>query len=173
MEVFTLHRCNNAIEYCYNLSVSVSVFMSGSVNTPLPRLYPGADLGFSRRRLNQRGRGVSALSYYFPKNYQTRKHSTMMLTACSSTVIGGGLSVTETSWTETPPGQRPPWIETPPPLPRGQTNTCENITLSQISFAGGKNWSDWVLSKILPCSSATGYRPVFLKVFLKLYFQTQ
>ena len=26
-----------------------------------------------------------------------------------------------------------------PPLPRGQTNTCENIALPQTSFAGGKN----------------------------------
>ena len=31
VEVLTLHRHNNAIEYCYNLSVSVS----GSVNAPL------------------------------------------------------------------------------------------------------------------------------------------
>ena len=81
------------------------------------------------------------------------------------------MTETETSWTETPPGQRPHWIETPPP--HGQTNNCENITLSQILFASGKNWGDGVLSKILPCSSATGYHPVFLKVFLKLYFQTQ
>ena len=34
VEVFTLHRHNNAIEYCYNLSVSVSVSVSGSVNAP-------------------------------------------------------------------------------------------------------------------------------------------
>ena len=33
MGVFTLHQHNNAIEYCYNLSVLVSV--SGSVNAPL------------------------------------------------------------------------------------------------------------------------------------------
>ena len=35
--VFTLHQHNNAIEYCYNLSVSVSmsVSVSGSVNTAL------------------------------------------------------------------------------------------------------------------------------------------
>ena len=35
--VFTLHLHNNAIEYCYNLSgsVSVSVSVSGSVNAPL------------------------------------------------------------------------------------------------------------------------------------------
>ena len=36
--LFTLHRHNNAIEYCYNLSVlvsvSVSVSVSGSVNAP-------------------------------------------------------------------------------------------------------------------------------------------
>ena len=36
----------------------------------------------------------------------------------------GGVSVTET-----PSGQRTP--------PHGQTDTCENITLSQTSFAGG------------------------------------
>ena len=30
-----------------------------------------------------------------------------------------------------------PWMQTP--LPRGQTNTCENITLPQTAFAGGKN----------------------------------
>ena len=37
VEVFTLHRHNSAIEYCYNLSVlvSVSVSVSGSVNAPL------------------------------------------------------------------------------------------------------------------------------------------
>ena len=37
VQVFTLHRHNNAIEYCYNLSgsVSVSVSVSGSVNAPL------------------------------------------------------------------------------------------------------------------------------------------
>ena len=38
VEVFTLHRHNYAIEYCHNLSgsVSVSVSVSGSVNAPLP-----------------------------------------------------------------------------------------------------------------------------------------
>ena len=59
-----------------------------------------------------------------------------------------------------PPGQRPHWTETPvqrPPwtdplvkwpvmhagteTPRGQTNTCENITLPQTSFAGSTYWS--------------------------------
>ena len=36
VEVFTLQRHNNAIEYCYNLLVflSVSVSVSGSVNAP-------------------------------------------------------------------------------------------------------------------------------------------
>ena len=43
VEVFTLHRHNNAIEYCYNLLglVSLSVSVSGSVNTPLvPYFWP-------------------------------------------------------------------------------------------------------------------------------------
>ena len=35
VEVFTLHSHNHAIEYCYNLSVLVSVSVSGSVNAPL------------------------------------------------------------------------------------------------------------------------------------------
>ena len=43
VEMFTLHRHNNAIEYCYNLSVSVLVSVSvsvlGSVNTPLYNVY--------------------------------------------------------------------------------------------------------------------------------------
>ena len=47
-------------------------------------------------------------------------------------------------WTETPLGQRPLdhvtcdacWEIDPQPC--GQTNTCENITLPQTSFAGGK-----------------------------------
>ena len=37
---------------------------------------------------------------------------------------------------QTSPGCRPP--EYRPPSPRGQTNTCENITLPQTVFAGGK-----------------------------------
>ena len=35
------------------------------------------------------------------------------------------------------PWMQTPWIQTP--SPRGQTNTCENITLPQTAFAGGKN----------------------------------
>ena len=55
------------------------------------------------------------------------------------------------SWTETlprqrPPGQRPPQVMWPvvhagtetPPVNR-MTHACENITLPQTSFAGGKN----------------------------------
>ena len=33
---------------------------------------------------------------------------------------------------DAPPGCRPPWTE-------GMTHACENITLPQTSFAGGKN----------------------------------
>ena len=49
-----------------------------------------------------------------------------------------------------PPGCRPPghvtcdgcWEAKHPPLPPTQTNTCENITLPQTSFAGGKIEAD-------------------------------
>ena len=79
--------------------------------------------------------------------------------------VGGGVSPwTETPWTDTSqnrdppppygdlpwqrlptPRQRPSWTETPwagsdiiqRPLPRGQKDACENITLPQTSFAGG------------------------------------
>ena len=61
-----------------------------------------------------------------------------MRTACT---LPWGVSVTETPRTETPPGQtgsdiiqRPP----PPPWTEWLTHACENITLPQTSFAGGK-----------------------------------
>ena len=52
--------------------------------------------------------------------------------------VRGGVSLTETPldrdpFDRDPPGQRPPWTEaeTPPP-PRGQTDTCENITFANF-----------------------------------------
>ena len=42
-----------------------------------------------------------------------------------------------TPWTETLPGQRPPWTETETPC--GQTDTYENITFAN-SFAGDNNF---------------------------------
>ena len=67
-----------------------------------------------------------------------------MRTARSSTVQGGGVSVTETPLDRDHPGQRSLWTEITldrDPLDRdppcGQTDACENITLSQTSFVGG------------------------------------
>ena len=41
------------------------------------------------------------------------------------------------------------------PPPRGQTNTCENITLPQTSFAGGKE--SILVRCVLPVSKATNF----------------
>ena len=74
----------------------------------------------------------------------TRKHCSRMHTIRFS-------DSWEVSLQRPPPGQRPLHTETPPahrdspctdtsrqrPSPCGQTNTCENIILPQISFAGG------------------------------------
>ena len=50
---------------------------------------------------------------------------------------------TETPWRETALDKDPPWtgsdIIQRAPHPHGQTDTCENITLPQTSFAGGNN----------------------------------
>ena len=90
-------------------------------------------------------------------------------------LIRGGEGVSIPLLHRDPHGQRPPWTETPqkehgtrvrdPPRrnmrtdsqtgsdiiqrpPRGWKNTCENITLPQTSFAGGKyqkeHWNCWV-----------------------------
>ena len=77
-------------------------------------------------------------------NLLTRMHSSRMRTARSPTLTGGGLRQRPPVRTETPsppapppprdphPGKRPPPVAT-------MTYACENITLSQTSFAGSKN----------------------------------
>ena len=80
----------------------------------------------------------------FTKTGQTRMHSSRMRTAsslpyrgslsgglcpgvlCRGFSVWGSLSGASLSWR--PPGQRPPC---------GQTDTCENITLPETSFASG------------------------------------
>ena len=100
---------------------------------------------------------------------QTRIHSSRMRTS-RSLLYRGDLPNRDTpplietpgqrpSMTEIPPGQRPRpgqrpcpgqrppchvtcdacWDRDPPPVNR-MTHRCKNITLSQTSFAGGKNW---------------------------------
>ena len=60
-----------------------------------------------------------------------------------SRILTGGLP--NPPWMQIPPGRRPPLDEdplhaAPSSLCReGMTDTCENITLPQTSFAGGKN----------------------------------
>ena len=48
----------------------------------------------------------------------------------------GVLSFFQVFQVEWEPWETPP-TETETPLPCGQTDTCENITLAQTSFAGG------------------------------------
>ena len=93
-------------------------------------------------------------------------HSSRLRTARSLTVSrsiggGGGLGVfCPTHPDADPPGCRPPsgcrppprcrppsWMQSPLPdadPPCGQTNTCENITLPQTSFSGGKKGFDLI-----------------------------
>ena len=70
----------------------------------------------------------------FPQKSQshaeTRMHSSRMHTVLS--LPYGGLPDREPPGRD-PPGQRPPWTDTPP---RGQTNTCENITFT--NFVDGR-----------------------------------
>ena len=81
-----------------------------------------------------------------PLQFWTRKHSSRMRTARSSTVLGEVLSRGEGA------GRCCPWQEaTSQHLPPcGQTGRCKNITLPQTLFAGGneyifatpqKNWN--------------------------------
>ena len=85
----------------------------------------------------------------------TRMHSSRMSSFSSCYVSTGGDSLSP--FTGTPSSQRPPWTETPwteiptetpsgqrPPC--GQTNTCENITLFQTSFADGNKYCQLLFS---------------------------
>ena len=83
----------------------------------------------------------------------TRKHSSRIRTTCFSDsgrrVVQPPPSLDADSLDADPPeadcpGCRSPTPDADPPRmqtlpPRGQTNTCENITLSETSFAGGNN----------------------------------
>ena len=108
-------------------------------------------------------------------------HSSRLRTARSLTVsrsIGGGRVG---GVLPNPPRCRPPWMQTPlwmqtptqmqtplldavpppgcrPPgcgSPCGQTNTCENITLPQTSFSGGKKGFDLIDQTRQSFASAT------------------
>ena len=70
----------------------------------------------------------------------TRKHSSRMHTTSFSDSWAGGL-LTENPLHRDPLHRDSPCTETSRqrPAPCGQTNTCENIILPQISFAGGNN----------------------------------
>ena len=85
---------------------------------------------------------------------QTRKHSSTMRTARLLTIVGcpwvrmpvsmgvcvprnSSIRVRTADFINCRPRTADP--ETDTPLPQGQTDTCENISLSQTSFASGKN----------------------------------
>ena len=61
-----------------------------------------------------------------------------------------------------PPGCRPTWMQMPswmqtPPWTEGMTHACENTTLPQTSFAGGKNSAQWEAGEIFFKCQKTRY----------------
>ena len=66
---------------------------------------------------------------------------------CQGGSLSGGVSVMETSWTETLPS------------PRGQTDNCENITW-QTSFAGEKKAKFWFPLELDQTCVRPGSRPL-------------
>ena len=88
----------------------------------------------------------------------TRMHSSRMRTGRSLPYLGGS------PWTENPPSRQEVTSYRDPPL---WTDACENITLPQISFAGGNKYKsftyfhDWSKQRmrLLSCRSFTFRKP--------------